>query len=66
MSCRVSAVVVFMVGFCVADVEGREKVGICWPSYGDRGSLRIDSGDREGAGRRNEALVSLSYLYCCL
>jgi len=49
MSCRVSAVVVFMVGFCVADVEGREKAGICWPSYGDRGSLRIDSGDREGA-----------------
>ena len=45
MPCRVLEVVVFMVGFCVANVEGREKAGICWPSYGDCGSLRIDSGD---------------------
>ena len=49
MTCRVLEVVVVAVGFCVADVEGGKETGICGPADGDRGSLRVNGGNGEGA-----------------
>ena len=49
MTCRVLEVVVLVVGFSVTDMEGGAKTGICGPADGDRGSLRVNGGNGEGA-----------------